>query len=60
MTVNHNNNKKQMERQLHAAVTENKMLQLELDKAQTSEKNLGRLLASLEAQVSSGLPPILS
>lgn len=48
-----------MERQLHAAVTENKMLQLELDKAQTSEKNLGRLLASLEAQVSSGLPPIL-
>lgn len=59
MTINHDNNKKQMERQLKAAITENKILQLDLDKTQTSEKNLRSMLASLEAQVSVS-PPVLS
>lgn len=39
------------ERQLRAAITENKMLQLDLDKAQTNEKKLVTMVTSLEAQV---------
>lgn len=52
MKVSHDNNKMQMERRLKADVTENKMLQLDLDKAQTSEKKLNSMVASFEAQVS--------
>lgn len=52
MTVNHDNIKKQMERQLKRAITENKTLQLDLDTAQTNEKKLNSMVASLEAQVS--------
>lgn len=39
------------EREVKAITTENKMLQLDLDKAQTNEKKLINMLASLEAQV---------
>lgn len=52
MTVSHDNTKKQMERKLEAAITENKILQLDLDKAKTNEKKLNIMVASLEAQVS--------
>lgn len=55
MTVSHDNNKKQMESQLKAAMMENKILQLNLDKAQTNEKKLNSMVASLEAQVSSSI-----
>lgn len=40
------------ERELKAITTENKMLQLDLDKVQTNEKKLTNMVASLEAQVS--------
>lgn len=40
------------ESQLQAAVTDKKILQLDLDKAQTNEKRLLSLVAGLEAQVS--------
>lgn len=40
------------ERQLQAALTDKKILQLDLDKAQTNEKRLLSLVAGLEAQVS--------
>lgn len=39
------------ESQLQAALTDNKVLQLDLDKAQTNEKELLSLVASLELQV---------
>lgn len=39
------------ESQLQAALTDNKVLQLDLDKAQTNEKELLSLVASLEVQV---------
>lgn len=52
MTVSHNNNKKQLERQLKTAITENKILQLDLDKAQNDEQKLNNMVARLEAQVS--------
>ena len=39
------------EREVKAITTENKMLQLDLDKAQTNEKKLMNVVASLEAQV---------
>uniref|UniRef100_H3BYB8 Nuclear mitotic apparatus protein 1 n=1 Tax=Tetraodon nigroviridis TaxID=99883 RepID=H3BYB8_TETNG len=41
----------EMERQIEAAITENKILQLDLDKAQTNEKKLNSTVASLEAQL---------
>lgn len=40
------------ERQLQAALTDKKILQLDLDKAQTNEKRLLSMVAGLEAQVS--------
>lgn len=39
------------EREVKAVTTENKLLQLDLDKAQSKEKTLMSTLASLEAQV---------
>lgn len=39
------------ESQLQAAFMDNKVLQLDLDKAQTNEKELLSLVASLEVQV---------
>lgn len=39
------------ESQLQMALTDNKVLQLDLDKAQTNEKELLSLVASLEVQV---------
>lgn len=39
------------EREVKAITMENKMLQLDLDKAQTNEKTLINRMASLEAQV---------
>lgn len=39
------------ESQLQAALTDNKVRQLDLDKAQTNEKELLSLVASLEVQV---------
>ncbi|TNN01943.1 hypothetical protein fugu_011325 [Takifugu bimaculatus] len=41
------------ESQLQAALTDNKVLQLDLDKAQTNEKELLSLVASLEVQLAS-------
>lgn len=39
------------ESQLQAALTDNKVLQLDLDKAQTNEKELLSLVASLKVEV---------
>lgn len=39
------------DREVKAVTMENKMLQLDLDKAQTNEKRLVNVVASLEAQV---------
>lgn len=52
MKVSHDNNKMQTERWLKAGVKENKILQLDFDKAQTNEKKLNSMVASFEAQVS--------
>lgn len=52
MTVNHDNVKKEVERQIKAVITENKILQLDLEKAQTNEKKLNSMIASFKAQVS--------
>lgn len=41
------------EREVNAVIMENKILQLDLEKAQTNEKKLSSMVASLEAQVGS-------
>lgn len=51
MTLRHDNDKKQLEEQLKAAMTDTKMLQINLDEAQANEKELKSMVASLEAQV---------
>lgn len=47
------------EREVKAATIENKLLQMELDKIQTSEKTLVNKMANLEAQVCVRLEPTI-